>query len=82
MYLPPGKLAVEILERLIRTYATSIHGVVVGGSIGRTPRRSISGINISSPDGTDRALQGKQGQLSMRGRDFGSEAEGEADLRV
>ena len=34
MYLPPGKLPVEILERLIRTYTTSIHGVVVGASIG------------------------------------------------
>jgi hydrogenase maturation factor len=34
MNLPPGKLPVEILERLIRTYTTSIHGVVVGASIG------------------------------------------------
>ena len=34
MYLPPGKLPVEILERLIRTYTSSIHGVVVGASIG------------------------------------------------
>ncbi|MGZ9197325.1 MAG: hypothetical protein ACXW4I_12970, partial [Candidatus Deferrimicrobiaceae bacterium] len=34
MYLPPGKLPVEILERLIRTYTTSIHGIVVGASIG------------------------------------------------
>jgi hydrogenase maturation factor len=34
MHIPPGKLPVEILERLIRTYTTSIHGVVVGSSIG------------------------------------------------
>jgi hypothetical protein len=31
----PGKLPVEILERLIRTYTSSIHGVVVGASIAR-----------------------------------------------
>lgn len=31
---PPGKLPVEILERLIRRYTSSIHGVVVGASIG------------------------------------------------
>jgi len=34
MHLPPGKLPAEILERLIRTYTTSIHGVAVGASIG------------------------------------------------
>jgi len=34
MYLPAGKLPAEILERLIRTYTTSIHGVAVGASIG------------------------------------------------
>jgi len=34
MYLPPGKLPVELLDRLIRQYTTSIHGVVVGASIG------------------------------------------------
>ena len=31
---PPGKLPADILERLLRTYTTSIHGVVVGASIG------------------------------------------------
>jgi len=31
---PPGKLPPAILERLLRTYTSSIHGVVVGASIG------------------------------------------------
>ena len=31
---PPGKLPADILERLLRTYTSSIHGVVVGSSIG------------------------------------------------
>jgi hydrogenase expression/formation protein HypE len=31
---PPGKLPAEILERLLRTYTSSGHGVVVGASIG------------------------------------------------
>jgi hydrogenase maturation factor len=31
---PPGKLPADILERLLRTYTSSIHGVVVGASIG------------------------------------------------
>jgi hydrogenase maturation factor len=34
MHLPAGKLPVEILERMIRAYTSSIHGVVVGSSIG------------------------------------------------
>jgi len=34
MFFPPGKLPVGILERLIRTYPSTIHGVVVGASIG------------------------------------------------
>src|SRR5512134_389248 len=34
MPLPPGKLPVEILDRLIRAYTSSIHGVAVGASIG------------------------------------------------
>ncbi|MBW6502810.1 AIR synthase family protein [bacterium] len=34
MSFPPGKLPVGILERLIRTYTSTIHGVVVGASIG------------------------------------------------
>lgn len=34
MYLPPGKLPVEILERMIKAYTSTIHGVVVGASIG------------------------------------------------
>ena len=34
MPLPPGKLPIEILDRLIRTYTSSIHGVAVGASIG------------------------------------------------
>jgi len=34
MVLPPGKLPAELLDRLIRKYTTSIHGVVVGASIG------------------------------------------------
>ena len=33
-HLPPGKLPVAILRRLIRKYTTSFHGVVVGASIG------------------------------------------------
>jgi hydrogenase maturation factor len=34
MSFPPGKLPVEFLGRLIRTYTSTIHGVVVGASIG------------------------------------------------
>jgi hydrogenase expression/formation protein HypE len=34
MSFPPGKLPVGILERLIRKYTSTIHGVVVGASIG------------------------------------------------
>lgn len=34
MSFPPGKLPVGILERLIRTYTSTIHGVVVGATIG------------------------------------------------
>jgi len=34
MHIPPGKLPTDILERLIRKYTSSIHGVVVGASIG------------------------------------------------
>lgn len=31
---PPGKLPLRVLERLVRTYTSTIHGVVVGASIG------------------------------------------------
>lgn len=34
MGLPTGKLPADLLERLIRTYTTKIHGVAVGASIG------------------------------------------------
>ncbi len=34
MHLPPGKLPADILERLIRTYTSKIHGVAVGAGIG------------------------------------------------
>jgi hydrogenase maturation factor len=46
MYLPPGKLPVEILERLIRAYTSSIHGVVVGASIGEDAAAIEYGGNI------------------------------------
>jgi hydrogenase maturation factor len=34
MDIPPGKLPLEILDRLIRTHTTSIHGVAVGAGVG------------------------------------------------
>jgi hydrogenase maturation factor len=34
MDIPPGKLPLEILDRMIRTHTSSIHGVVVGAGVG------------------------------------------------
>lgn len=34
MYLPPGKLPADILERLLESYTSSIHGVAVGPRVG------------------------------------------------
>jgi hydrogenase maturation factor len=46
MELPPGKLPVDLLQRLIRAYTSSIHGVVVGASIGEDAAAIEFGDNV------------------------------------
>lgn len=62
---PPGKLPAAILERLLRTYTSSIHGVVVGASIGE---------DAAAIDLGDRYLLAKTDPITFVAEDIGTYA--------
>ena len=62
---PPGKLPAGILERLLRTYTSSIHGVVVGASIGE---------DAAAIDLGDRYLLAKTDPVTFVAEDIGTYA--------
>jgi hydrogenase maturation factor len=65
VHLPPGKLPEEILGKLIRAYTSSIHGVVVGASIGE----DAAAIDIG-----DRYLIAKTDPITFVAEDIGTYA--------
>ncbi len=65
MYLLPGKLPSGILERLLRTYTSSDHGVVVGPSIGE---------DAAAIDLGDKYLLVKTDPITFVAEDIGSYA--------
>jgi hydrogenase maturation factor len=63
MDLPTGKLPADLLERLIRTYTSSIHGVAVGASIGE---------DAAAIDLGDRFLLAKTDPITFVAEDIGT----------
>jgi hydrogenase maturation factor len=63
MGLPTGKLPADLLERLIRTYTTSIHGVAVGAAIGE---------DAAAIDLGDRYLLAKTDPITFVAEDIGT----------
>lgn len=65
MYLPPGKLPVDLLERMIRAYTSSLHGVAVGAQVGE---------DAAAIDLGDRYLLAKTDPITFAAKDIGSYA--------
>ena len=65
MDIPPGKLPLEILDRLIRTHTSSIHGVVVGAKVGE---------DAAAIDFGDKYLLAKTDPITFVAEDIGTYA--------
>lgn len=65
MHLPPGKLPVDLLEKLIRAYTSSLHGVAVGSAIGE---------DAAAIDLGDRYLIAKTDPITFAAEEIGTYA--------
>lgn len=65
MDLPPGKLPVDLLERMIRAYTSSLHGVAVGAAIGE---------DAAAIDLGDRYLLAKTDPITFAAEEIGTYA--------
>lgn len=65
MHLPPGKLPVDLLEKLIRAYTSSLHGVAIGSAIGE---------DAAAIDLGDRYLIAKTDPITFAAEEIGTYA--------
>jgi hydrogenase expression/formation protein HypE len=65
MHLPPGKLPVDLLGRLIRAYTSTLHGVAVGAAVGE---------DAAAIDLGDRYLLAKTDPITFAAEEIGTYA--------